>query len=99
MVKEKLITEKEAVLRVDAASLDQLLHPRLDPKAKLNVVAKGLSASPGAAVRYRPCSTPTPPPRWATPRTKVILVRKETTPGRHPRHGCGARASSPPRAA
>jgi pyruvate,orthophosphate dikinase len=50
MVKEKLIDEKTAVLRVDPASLDQLLHPTFDPKATKNVIAKGLPASPGAAV-------------------------------------------------
>src|SRR5687768_16895935 len=50
MVKEKLIDEKTAILRVDPASLDQLLHPGFDPKATRNVLAKGLPASPGAAV-------------------------------------------------
>ncbi len=49
MVGEGLITQKEAVGRVDAASLDQLLHPTLDPRAVRNVIAKGLPASPGAA--------------------------------------------------
>ncbi len=46
---EGLITEDEAVLRVDPSSLDQLLHPTLDPNADAEVVAKGLPASPGAA--------------------------------------------------
>src|SRR3954462_7315112 len=50
MVKEKLIDEKTAILRVDPASLDQLLHPTFDPKATRNVLARGLPASPGAAV-------------------------------------------------
>src|ERR1700744_6024848 len=49
MVQEGLITQAEAVSRIDASSLDQLLHPTLDPKAKRNVIAKGLPASPGAA--------------------------------------------------
>lgn len=49
MVKEKLITKEEALLRVAPNDLDQLLHPRLDPKAKYEVIAKGLPASPGAA--------------------------------------------------
>ena len=49
MVQEGLITKEEAVLRVEPASLDQLLHPVIDPKAKVEVIAKGLPASPGAA--------------------------------------------------
>jgi pyruvate,orthophosphate dikinase len=49
MVKEKLITREEALLRVDPHSVDQLLHPSLDPSAKADVIAKGLPASPGAA--------------------------------------------------
>ena len=49
MVAEGLITKEEAVLRVEPASLDQLLHPIIDPKAKIQVIAKGLPASPGAA--------------------------------------------------
>ena len=48
MAAEGLITQEEAVLRVDPASLDQLLHPTLDPKAERKVIAKGLPASPGA---------------------------------------------------
>jgi pyruvate,orthophosphate dikinase len=47
---ENLIDKREAVLRVQPAQLDQLLHPQLDPKAKYTVLAKGLTASPGAAV-------------------------------------------------
>jgi pyruvate, orthophosphate dikinase len=49
MVKEKLITKEEALLRVYPNDLDQLLHPRIDPKAKYEAIAKGLPASPGAA--------------------------------------------------
>merc|ERR1711991_757183 len=49
MVKEKLISKKEAVLRLDPNTLDTLLHPTLDEKEILNVIAKGLPASPGAA--------------------------------------------------
>ena len=49
MVEEGLITEEEALLRIEPQSLDQLLHPTLDPKAKRNIIAKGLPASPGAA--------------------------------------------------
>ena len=49
MVREGLITKKEAIARIIPASLDQLLHPTLDPKAPRKVIAKGLPASPGAA--------------------------------------------------
>ena len=49
MVAEGLISEKEAVLRIEPEQLDQLLHPSLDPQAKKEVIAKGLPASPGAA--------------------------------------------------
>ena len=48
MVNEKLIDKKTALLRIDPASLDQLLHPTFDPKATRNVITKGLPASPGA---------------------------------------------------
>ncbi|MDO8462271.1 MAG: PEP/pyruvate-binding domain-containing protein, partial [Deltaproteobacteria bacterium] len=50
MVKEKIIDEKTAILRVEPSMLDQLLHPTIDPKAPKQVIAKGLPASPGAAV-------------------------------------------------
>ena len=49
MVAEGLISEEEALLRIEPQSLDQLLHPTLDPKAERNIIAKGLPASPGAA--------------------------------------------------
>ena len=49
MVDEGLISREEAVARIDPAQLDQLLHPMLDPGAQLEVAAKGLNASPGAA--------------------------------------------------
>ena len=47
MVSEQLITKDEALLRIDPKILDTLLHPTLDPKAKKNVIAKGLPASDG----------------------------------------------------
>jgi len=78
MVKEGLIREEEAVLRVEPASLDQLLHPRLDPKARTTVIAIGLAASPGAAVGRAVFDADTAAERGD--REKVILVRKETTP-------------------
>src|SRR6202050_4907276 len=49
LANEKLINRNEAVSRIDAASLDQLLHPTIDPAAERNVIASGLPASPGAA--------------------------------------------------
>jgi len=49
MVKEKLISKKDAIMKIDPHSLDTLLHPTLDKKSKINVIAKGLPASPGAA--------------------------------------------------
>ena len=54
LVKEKLISEKEALLRIEPEKLDQLLHPTLDPKAKVDfkVIATGLPASPGAGVGH-----------------------------------------------
>ena len=49
MVDDWLISREEAVARIDPAQLEQLLHPMIDPKAQLEVVAHGLNASPGAA--------------------------------------------------
>jgi len=80
MVEEKLISKEEAVLRVDPQQLDQLLHPVLDPNAKksLALLAKGLPASPGAAVG-RVVFTADEAVVQA-PKTPVILVRAETVP-------------------
>jgi pyruvate, orthophosphate dikinase len=78
MVNEGLITRDEALLRVEAGSLDQLLHPRLDPKARLTVIATGLAASPGAAVGRAVFDADTAAERGK--KEKIILVRKETTP-------------------
>ena len=60
MVDEGLITREEAVARIDPASLDQLLHPMIDPNASLEVAAKGLNASPGRRSAGS-SSTPTRP--------------------------------------
>ena len=79
MVNEKMIDKREALMRVAPAQLDQLLHPRLDPKARREVVAKGLPASPGAAVG-RVVFTADEAARWAKDGKKVILVRLETSP-------------------
>jgi len=79
MVKEKLITKEEALLRLEPQQIDQLLHPVIDPKAKVEVIAKGLPASPGAAtgaVVFHANKAV----EWATEGKDVILVRKETSP-------------------
>src|SRR3954470_22365818 len=78
MVEERLISREDAVARIDPAQLDQLLHPMIDPSAKLDVAAKGLNASPGAASGGIVFDADT-----AVERAKqgpVILVRWETTP-------------------
>jgi len=79
MMKEKMITKKDAVLRVDPYQLDQLLHPSIDPAAKPTVLAKGLPASPGAAtgrVVFNANDAVEKAAEWG----KVILVREETSP-------------------
>jgi len=78
MVSEGLINKEEAILRVEPASLDQLLHPVIDPKAKIQVIAKGLPASPGAA-SGKVVFTADEAVKHAK-KDKVILVRPETTP-------------------
>jgi pyruvate,orthophosphate dikinase len=78
MAQEGLISRDEAVLRVEPASLDQLLHPRLDPAARLPKIARGLAASPGAAVGCVVFDADTAAARGK--HEPVILVRKETTP-------------------
>ncbi len=78
MVDEGLISREDAVGRIDPAQLDQLLHPMIDPKASLDVAAKGLNASPGAASGAIVFDADT-----AVERAKegpVILVSWETTP-------------------
>ncbi len=79
MVREGLIDEKTAVLRVAPSQLDQLLHPSLDPKADKNVIAKGLPASPGAA-SGAVVFTADEAEELAKTGKKVILVRIETSP-------------------
>ena len=78
MVQEGLISKEEAILRVEPASLDQLLHPVIDPKAKIDLIAKGLPASPGAASGMA-VFTADEAVKWAK-KHPVILVRPETTP-------------------
>jgi len=79
MVNERLIPKKEAVLRVTPEQLDRLLHPHFDPKAKREVIAKGLPASPGAAVGQVVFDAETAE-QWREKGKKVILVRIETSP-------------------
>ncbi len=79
MVKEKLISKKEAIMRVDANSLDALLHPTLDEKSNINVIAKGLPASPGAASGKVVFSSDEAE-RLNGMMQDTILVRVETSP-------------------
>ena len=79
MVEEGLISEIEAVKRVEPGSLDQLLHPTLDPNAERDVLVRGLPASPGAAcgtVVFTADEAET----LANAGEKVVLVREETSP-------------------
>jgi pyruvate,orthophosphate dikinase len=80
MVKEKLIDEKTALLRVEPATLDQLLHPMFDPKAKKEVIAKGLPASPGAATGRLAFTAEDAEERVKNGQGPVLLVRRETEP-------------------
>lgn len=79
MVVEGLITKHEAIKRVDPNQLNALLHPSIDPQAKKEVLAKGLPASPGAAVG-KIVFTADDAYKLAEDGEKVILVRKETSP-------------------
>ena len=81
MVAEGLIDKEAAILRVDPDQLDQLLHPMIDPKATVDVLAKGLAASPGAAVGKVVFSSHKAL-KWVEKdeKEKVILVRRETSP-------------------
>src|SRR6201981_211498 len=79
LANEGLISRKEAVSRIDPASLDQLLHPTIDPDAKRDVIATGLPASPGAASGEIVFSSDEAAKLQADGR-KVILVRIETSP-------------------
>ncbi len=79
MVNEKLITIRQAVRRVEPEQLDRLLHPHFDPKAHREVIAKGLPASPGAAVGQVVFTADTAESQRDKGK-KVILVRIETSP-------------------
>ena len=79
MVEEGLIAREDAVVRIDPAQLDQLLHPMIDPATKLDVAARGLNASPGAACGKVVLDADTAEERGKAGES-VILVRWETTP-------------------
>ena len=79
MVKEKLISKKDAVLRIEPSSLDTLLHPTLDEKSNIEVIAKGLPASPGAASGKVVFSSDEAE-RLNNMMQNTILVRVETSP-------------------
>jgi len=79
MFNEKLISKKEAVLRIDPNSLDSLLHPTLDEKSNIKVIAKGLPASPGAASGKVVFSSEEAE-RLNNMMQNTILVRIETSP-------------------
>ena len=79
MVAEGLIDKNTALTRVPAGDLDQLLHPRVDPRATVEVIAQGLPASPGAAVG-KVVFTATRAEELAAAGERVILVRAETSP-------------------
>ena len=79
LVAEGVITPDEAVLRIDPAQLDQLLHPRLDASVEADPIARGLGASPGAAVGAAVFDADTAARRGAAGEA-VVLVRWETTP-------------------
>jgi pyruvate,orthophosphate dikinase len=79
MVEEGLIGREDAVARIDPGQLDQLLHPMLDPKVDVEVIARGLNASPGAASGKVVFDADTAEARGKAGES-VILVRWETTP-------------------
>lgn len=79
MVEEGLITKEEALMRLEPLQINQLLHPGIDPKAKLTAIANGLPASPGAAMGKCVFDADTAE-KLGKAGEKVILIRTETTP-------------------
>ncbi len=79
MIEEKLISEEEAIRRIDPMALDQLLHPTLDPESERTLMAKGLPASPGG-VSGKVVFSSEDAVQWKEKGEKVILVRVETSP-------------------
>ena len=90
MVKEGLISKDEAVLRVDAGALDQLLHPTIDPKAPKKLLARGLGASPGAASGHIVFSADEAERRAGQGQARHPRPHRDFARG-HPRHEGGAR--------
>ncbi|MDO8608711.1 MAG: pyruvate, phosphate dikinase [Phaeospirillum sp.] len=80
MAREGLISRKDAIKRIDPSSLDQLLHPTLDPKAPRKILGRGLPASPGAASGKVVFSAEDAEDWVVNRKEKVILVRVETSP-------------------
>ena len=85
LVHEEVISRDEAVMMVEPAALDHLLHPRIEPDAKKDLIARGLPASPGAATGEIVLTSDEAEVMRAQGR-QVILVRVETSAGRHQRH-------------
>ncbi|HWO20761.1 MAG TPA: pyruvate, phosphate dikinase [Kofleriaceae bacterium] len=79
LVAEGKLTPAEAVLRVEPAKLDEVLHPTIDPKARPPAIGKGLPASPGATIG-RVVFTATAAEEWASRGERVLLVRTDTSP-------------------
>ena len=79
MVREGIIDEKTAILRIPAGDLDQLLHKMIDTKAKINVLCQGINASPGAAAG-KVVFDPLEAEELKAKDEKVVLVRRETSP-------------------
>ncbi|HSN28503.1 MAG TPA: putative PEP-binding protein, partial [Kofleriaceae bacterium] len=79
LVAEGKLTPKEAVMRIDPQKLDEVLHPTIDPKARPQPVAKGLPASPGAAIG-KVVFTASAAAEWAQKGETVLLVRTDTSP-------------------
>jgi pyruvate, orthophosphate dikinase len=79
MVNEGLISKQEAILRIPATQVDQIFHPMVDPLAKVEVLGKGLGASPGAATG-KVVFTPEHAMELSKKKERVILVRMETSP-------------------
>ncbi|HET7501546.1 MAG TPA: pyruvate, phosphate dikinase [Kofleriaceae bacterium] len=79
LVHEGKLTPRDAVLRIDPAKLDEVLHPTIDPKARPPAIAKGLPASPGAAIG-KVVFTATAAAEWAQRGEVVLLVRTDTSP-------------------
>jgi pyruvate,orthophosphate dikinase len=80
LVREKLLTKEEAIARIAANELEQLFHRRIDPKAKVTSIAKGIAASPGAASGAAVFDADEADKQWKDSKRKVILVREETKP-------------------